>query len=389
MLASGWLPALSETEMRDLLSRLESTVQDAKSLAATGLLAIANQIAEQWFDEISAVERTWDAHQVAAVDEERTRRSLAVVLRTLTEVVGPSHRDDRGTARPDSSAAETRSPATTADGSSVLVHRDPTVPPAASRAELAACLLGPFCLLRHGRPLGEWHGSKISRVLRFLVAQRGRSVPLDSLIEVFWAAADAECGRRNVHQMIYTIRKSLRGDSADDDGSAPPLILFENDAYALNVQGGFWCDATEFEERVAAGRRAEVEHRHDEAMILYAEAQQLYRGDFLEDLPYDEWVLADRRHLRMLYVETVNRLAEARLDAGAVDEALELSHRLLNRDPCDESAHRRLMRCYARTGNRRMLIQQYEACTDAMGRVLGLAPDQETVELYAALVNRN
>jgi hypothetical protein len=47
------------------------------------------------------------------------------------------------------------------------------------------------------------------------------------------------------------------------------------------------------------------------------------------------------------------------------------------------------MRCYARTGNRRMLIQQYEACTDAMGRVLGLAPDQETVELYAALVNRN
>ena len=167
------------------------------------------------------------------------------------------------------------------------------------------------------------------------------------------------------------------------------MIVFENDAYALNVQVGFWCDATEFEDHVAAGRRAEAERRNEDAMMHYAQAQHLYRGDFLEDLPYEEWVLADRRHLRMLYLETVNRLAEARLDSGAVDEALELSQRLLNRDPCDESAHRRLMRCYARSGNRGMLIQQYEACTDAMERVLGLAPDPETVELYASLVNRN
>jgi hypothetical protein len=36
-----------------------------------------------------------------------------------------------------------------------------------------------------------------------------------------------------------------------------------------------------------------------------------------------------------------------------------------------------------------MLIQQYEACTDAMERVLGLAPDPETVELYTSLVNRS
>ena len=189
--------------------------------------------------------------------------------------------------------------------------------------------------------------------------------------------------------MIYTIRKSLRGAaSPDEDSSEPPLIVFENDAYALNVQDGFWCDATEFEAQVAAGRRAEAECRIEDAMMHYAQAQHLYRGDFLEDLPYDEWVLADRRHLRMLYIETVNRLAEARLDFGEIDEALELSQRLLNCDPCDESAHRRVMRCYARSGNRGMLTQQYEACADAMERVLGLAPDPKTVELYASLVNR-
>jgi DNA-binding SARP family transcriptional activator len=376
--------------MRGLLAQLEPTVHDAQNVAATGLLAIAQQIAGQWYDEISAVERAWDAHELAVADEERTRRSLVVVLRTLIGLVGLPARDDRGPARPDPriegqcpDIPDAASPATVR-GASV------TVAAAARGAELAACLLGSFCLLRHGQLLGEWHGNKTSRVVRFLVAQRGRPVSLDALIDVFWPDADAESGRRNVHQMIYTIRKSLRGaDSPAEGSSLPPLIVFENDAYALNVHGGFWCDATEFEQHVAAGRRAEAERRNDDAMLHYTEAQHLYRGDFLEDLPYDEWVLAERRHLRMLYVETVNRLAEARLDAGALDEALELSRRLLNRDPCDESAHRRLMRCYARTGNRRMLIQQYEACADAMERVLGLAPEPETVELYTSLVNRN
>ena len=47
------------------------------------------------------------------------------------------------------------------------------------------------------------------------------------------------------------------------------------------------------------------------------------------------------------------------------------------------------MRCYASSGNRGLLTQQYEACADAMERVLGLDPDPETVELYASLVNRN
>ena len=266
---------------------------------------------------------------------------------------------------------------------------DLTLPADARSAELAACLLGPFRLLHRGQSLDEWHGRKTPRVLRYLVASADGPFR-DVLIDLFWPNADAECGRRNLHQTIYTIRKTLRGAApGSGDGSECPHIVFENDAYALNVEAGFWCDATEFEDHVAAGRKAESECRKDDAAMHYGHAQHLYRGEFLEDLPYDDWVQADRRHLRMLYIETVNRLAESRLDAGDVDEALELSQRLLSCDPCDESAHRRAMRCYASSGNRGRLTQQYEACADAMKRVLGMDPDPETVELYASLVNRS
>jgi DNA-binding SARP family transcriptional activator len=373
--------------VRGLLARLEPSIEEVDDPAATAMLAIVERIVGQWHDDLVAIERAWDAHESAMADEARTRKALATVLRSLVELVGLARRDRPSSARPDSAAG--RPPVRPERDAATEHGGEPTLPNEARDAGLAACLLGPFRLLRRGRPLEEWHGSKTSRVLRFLVAQRGRFVPRDALIEQFWPDADAESARRSVHQMIYTIRKSLRGPAPPDDESTSPLIVFENDAYALDVHDGFWCDASEFEDHVAAGRRAESERRHDDAVTHYARAQALYRGDFLEDLPYDEWVQADRRHLRMLYVETVNRLAEARLAAGAVDEALELSQRLLSCDPCDESAHRRVMRCYASSGNRGLLTQQYEACANAMEQVLGLTPDPETVELYSSLVNRN
>jgi DNA-binding SARP family transcriptional activator len=383
--ASGGLCALNATELRELVARLEERVQETGHLAAAPIMRVVEQIAAQWYDEIVDVERTWDAHEVAIADEESTRRALVAVLRTLIELLGLPARQHSGPS-PLDPAFDQGVP----DRCAAPRAASPTLPEVARGAELAAFLLGPFRLFRRGQPLEEWHGSKTTRVLRFLVAQRGRPVPRDALIDLFWPSTDAESSRRSVHQMIYTIRKSLRGGTVIDESDAElPLIIFENDAYALDVQRGFWCDVTEFERHIAAGRRAETEGRMDEAVVHYEQAQELYRGEFLEDLPYDEWVLADRRHLRMIYIEMVNHLAELRLDTGAIDEALQLSQELLHADPCDESAHRRAMRCYARVGNRAMLTQQYEACADAMERVLGMSPDPKTVELYASLVSRN
>jgi DNA-binding SARP family transcriptional activator len=391
MPARGGLSGLGGADVQSLLARLEPRVQEAQDLAGAAMLATVEQIACRWYEEVAAIERAWTAYETAVADGERTRTALVATLRTLIELVGSSSRGgDRGLDPPAAAVAggrltaAHRVPAVTLDQCADL-----TLPADARSAELAACLLGPFRLLHRGQSLDEWHGPKTPRVLRYLVAQRGRSVPRDVLIELFWPDADAECGRRNLHQTIYTIRKTLRDAQSGHDGSEYSHIVFENDAYALNVEAGFWCDATEFEDHVAAGRKAESEGRNDDAAVHYGHAQHLYRGEFLEDLPYDDWVQADRRHLRMLYIETVNRLAESRLDAGDVDEALELSQRLLSCDPCDESAHRRAMRCYASSGNRGRLTQQYEACADAMKRVLGMDPDPETVELYASLVNRS
>ncbi len=146
------------------------------------------------------------------------------------------------------------------------------------------------------------------------------------------------------------------------------------------------CDAEEFEACARAGRRAERELREEDAISAYESAERNYAGEFLEDCPYEDWAMAERDRLRLVYLDVANRLAELKLATGDVEAALDFSQPALRRDSCDEAAHRSALRCYGVSGNRNLVIRQYEACVDALDRTYGLAPTRETAELYASLL---
>jgi DNA-binding SARP family transcriptional activator len=70
-----------------------------------------------------------------------------------------------------------------------------------------------------------------------------------------------------------------------------------------------------------------------------------------------------------------------------VDVALEISQQVLRREPCDETAHRRVMSCYSLTGRRPLVVEQYRRCSSALADTLDLEPSKETTDLYCSLVN--
>ena len=74
-----------------------------------------------------------------------------------------------------------------------------------------------------------------------------------------------------------------------------------------------------------------------------------------------------------------DHLGEAREDLHG---CLRVSLRHLGIDPCNEQAHRRLMRCYARLGQVQLAERQFRTCVDTLRRQLGVTPQAETIELH-------
>jgi DNA-binding SARP family transcriptional activator len=69
-------------------------------------------------------------------------------------------------------------------------------------------------------------------------------------------------------------------------------------------------------------------------------------------------------------------------NAGHYTACASLCQRIVEKDPCREDAHRRLMRCYSRQGQPHLALMQYRMCVQALTGELGVEADPVTVELH-------
>ena len=111
----------------------------------------------------------------------------------------------------------------------------------------------------------------------------------------------------------------------------------------------------------------------------------LYQGDFVEDFLEGEWFLLRREELRRKYLDALLTLGQLLLVQNDYARAAEAYRRVIEKDEVLEEAHRQLIRCYARSGERGLALRQYQTLEQLMRDELGSPPGPESLALYARL----
>ncbi len=258
-----------------------------------------------------------------------------------------------------------------------VLERD--APGARTGPVLSARVLGRFSVMLDGQTVDTLSSRRTRNVMAYLLTHRRAPVPRDVLMEVFWPQADPEAARNSLHVALTGVRHALRCASPE------PVLQRAHDTYLLADHVTVWVDVDEFERQCRAGQRAEQAGEFREAVRCYEAAAQLYDGDFLADDPYAEWAAASREALRYKAVETQSRLVELYVRREAYGPAIQTGRWILDADPCNEAAHRRLMSCYAAAGQVHLALSQYRRCADTLWRAFQLPPAPETTRLYQHL----
>ncbi len=232
--------------------------------------------------------------------------------------------------------------------------------PAATTLEIRT--LGGFAVIREGRPvaIGAWRSRKARDVLKMLVARRGRPIPREELVEIFWpAASPAEASNR------LSVATSLIRSVLDPGKEHPPNHFVEADRESLAlVRNRVSIDVEDFLAEAEAGLRASGEPQSAVAMLEDAEA--IYAGDFLEEDAYQDWAVGLREEARATYIAVARRLAQAAAARGGHDVASRYLRRVLERDRYDESAHLDLVRSLAEAGQHGEARRAYRAYVGRM-----------------------
>jgi DNA-binding SARP family transcriptional activator len=221
----------------------------------------------------------------------------------------------------------------------------------AAAAELAPRLriraLGPLRLHDANGPLrGDWLAQRPGKVLKLLITERHRIVPVEEMGETLWP----DRGMRalsNARQFVRALREHLEPGRPR---GASSFIASHSGGYGLD-RLAVQIDADLFEDWVRAAFRAGDEDPEQLCSRL-DRALALYRGDFLADEPFAEWAGAERGRLRALAGEALRTLSRVRDRMGDLEGACEAMARLAELEPYNTDVHRSLILMYTGRGRR-------------------------------------
>ncbi len=223
--------------------------------------------------------------------------------------------------------------------------------------------LGEFRVIREGIPIPStaWQSKKARDLLKILVARR-RPTPRDQLMELLWPGVGPTVAGNRLSVLLSTVRDVLQPHPA---GEAP--LAATDGAVSLN-RAQVSVDVEEF---LAQANTAFDAYRSGEpdttAQLLAAIAA--HTGDFLENDPYQEWASAIAEEVRAAHIALLRALTTRLRDAGATDDAVRYTLRLLEQDRYDEEAYRTLIGVLFHAGRLGEARRHYQSYVRRMAEI--------------------
>ena len=213
------------------------------------------------------------------------------------------------------------------------------------------------------------------------IAVTGKVHQRDTLAALLWPDVDRTRARAAFRRTLSTLNKALGGAG----------LLADRESVRLDE--AVWVDLNAFQAGLAEWRN----HGHPSPDVCSKCVKALtasvihYQDDFmkgftLRDSPdFDDWQFAQSESLKRELVHALERLVHGHRDQVDFQQAIEFARRWTAVDPLDESAHRQLMDLYFQVGQRSAALRQYRACVRILDQELGVAPLEETAQLYQTI----
>ena len=199
-------------------------------------------------------------------------------------------------------------------------------------------------------------------MLAYLVLT-GRTHGREKLADFLWDDRTQKRALSNLRSLLAQLPDEIK-----------PYLDITRKTIGLQADMPLWVDVLAFRDLVA--------------QEAYAEALNLYKGDFLEGVyiresrGLDEWAATERERLRQQAAHLHHDLAEQCLRQRAYQQGIHHGRALLRLDPFNETALRLTMRLFVRAGQRHHALQAYQEMVTRLATELGVEPSPATTQIY-------
>jgi len=235
---------------------------------------------------------------------------------------------------------------------------------------------------RHGQVFTpDWRTSRAKILFIMLSGNHPKGFTKEELLNACWSQKKVNRAVHSLQVEVSSLRKMLH-ELVDSEFESDDVILYRDGYYSLNPRLFIKKDVQQFETLV---REAMVRESTERAQSkrLYAQAWEMYRGDFCGDLSTD-WCASMRAHYRQMAVNVLKKLAQFDLGEKNPGEALTFYQKAHLLDEYDEAIHIGIMRCMVALKDNDGVQKQYQLLVKTLRELDVSAPSREATEIYEA-----
>jgi DNA-binding SARP family transcriptional activator len=215
-----------------------------------------------------------------------------------------------------------------------------------------------------------------------LVAEAGRVVSVDRLIDRVWGGEPPPAAVGTLYAYVSQLRKLL--DPRRRGNATSGVISTTGSGYLLHATPAE-VDASLFEILVEKAESAPP----GEALDTVDEALTLWRGEPYVDLGDSPDLAGLTQPLVELRLRAFELRIGALLELGRTGPAASAARSLVGEQPLREPYWRHLMLATYRDGHQADALAAYQECRRFLDRELGMSPDADTEALHTAILRRD
>lgn len=242
--------------------------------------------------------------------------------------------------------------------------------------------LGDFTLKYNDKTLSGHNvrSKQVWSLLTYLISNRHNDSSLDKLMDVLWGEDEIDDPLNALKNLAYRLRNVLKENLGINPSD---YIISKHGSYSWNTSAACIIDADIFEDMVKNTNPKFMDEK--DICERYLSAIELYKGSFMSQFAYKEWIVPLSVYYQNLYMESVEKLCEILLNNFNYSKVEEICMAAINVDAFVEINHANLIKALIGSNNNKKALAHYDYVSKLFYDQFGIKPSNNITDLYTEI----
>jgi len=218
-------------------------------------------------------------------------------------------------------------------------------------------------------------------LFKYLITEKDRIKHAEVISNDLWPDDDIKSPKHSITNLVYRLRKRFK--NCDES-----YVVNTKGRCYFNDKTNYWLDIEEFIKLTKKAKHLKRKNKID-AIKNYKKAFDLYNGDFLIEIPYQEWVIPHRNNYHWHFVESVLEYIELLKEEDRYEEITKICEKAIEIEPYEEELHIAYLEALLKLGENAHARSHYKYANDLFNNDLDITSIPKLENFYKNKLDSN